>query len=212
MIELLVVAASLSLLASLISPVFLKIRGEARQVACASNLRQIGLGLTLYTQDYDELYPCAVDPIDLIMRDEWSRTFPSFGTLMPHLGIVHEVLQPYVQSRLIFSCPSDIGFAVPDYIPVTVNAFPSSYNKFGTSYFYRTEIAARGAGQFSIESPSQINVIYENVGDWHGTLIPIAGRYNTLFVDGHVSALTLAQTIDAWRTPLNSRWAAPLPD
>jgi hypothetical protein len=40
-------------------PVFAKVREKARQTSCASNLKQIGLAIVQYSQDYDELMPQA---------------------------------------------------------------------------------------------------------------------------------------------------------
>ena len=54
LIELLVVIAIIAILASILFPVFARARGKARQAACSSNLRQLGLGLTMYAEDYDE--------------------------------------------------------------------------------------------------------------------------------------------------------------
>ena len=54
LIELLVVIAIISLLAAILFPVFSQARAKAYQAQCASNLRQIGLALTMYAQDNDE--------------------------------------------------------------------------------------------------------------------------------------------------------------
>jgi prepilin-type N-terminal cleavage/methylation domain-containing protein/prepilin-type processing-associated H-X9-DG protein len=55
LIELLVVIALLSILAAVLFPVFAKAREKARQVVCASNLRQLVLAWQMYAQDYDEM-------------------------------------------------------------------------------------------------------------------------------------------------------------
>src|SRR6266511_5057775 len=57
LIELLVVIAVIAILAALLFPVFAQAREKARQAACFSNLKQIGLALNLYLQDYDEHLP-----------------------------------------------------------------------------------------------------------------------------------------------------------
>lgn len=59
LIELLVVIAIIAILSAILFPVFAKAREKARQTACASNLKQIGLAFTQYVQDYDETYPYA---------------------------------------------------------------------------------------------------------------------------------------------------------
>src|SRR5207249_9420658 len=57
LIELLVVIAIIAILAAILFPVFAQAREKARATTCLSNLKQIALGLRMYVQDYDELYP-----------------------------------------------------------------------------------------------------------------------------------------------------------
>jgi prepilin-type N-terminal cleavage/methylation domain-containing protein/prepilin-type processing-associated H-X9-DG protein len=57
LIELLVVIAIIAILAAILFPVFAQAREKARQAACLSNTRQIGLGIAQYVQDYDEGLP-----------------------------------------------------------------------------------------------------------------------------------------------------------
>ena len=54
LIELLVVIAIIAILAAILFPVFAQARAKARQTACLSNMKQIGIGLMMYAQDYDE--------------------------------------------------------------------------------------------------------------------------------------------------------------
>jgi len=57
LIELLVVIAIIAIIAAILFPVFAQAREKARQTACLSNTRQIGLAIAQYTQDYDETLP-----------------------------------------------------------------------------------------------------------------------------------------------------------
>jgi len=57
LIELLVVIAIIAILAAILFPVFAQARAKARQTACLSNLKQAGLAISAYAQDYDETYP-----------------------------------------------------------------------------------------------------------------------------------------------------------
>lgn len=94
LIELLVVIAIIAILAAILFPVFAKAREKARQTACLSNMKQIGLGLMSYITDYDETYPL-------------SYYYP-FGT-SGSSGYFHwsAGIAPYVKSDQIWICNSD---------------------------------------------------------------------------------------------------------
>src|SRR5436189_2450638 len=57
LIELLVVIAIIALLAAILFPVFARARENARKSACLNNVKQIGIGLQQYLQDFDEVFP-----------------------------------------------------------------------------------------------------------------------------------------------------------
>jgi prepilin-type N-terminal cleavage/methylation domain-containing protein len=57
LIELLVVIAIIAILAAILFPVFSQAREKARQAQCLSHYRQLGTGISLYAQDYDERMP-----------------------------------------------------------------------------------------------------------------------------------------------------------
>ena len=93
LIELLVVIAIISILAAMLFPVFASAREKARQANCASNVKQISLGIMQYIQDNDEvvppieytLYPYPVDPPNDFFT--WSL-----------------IIQPYVHSWSVMRC------------------------------------------------------------------------------------------------------------
>lgn len=101
LIELLVVIAIIAILAAILFPVFAKAREKARQVTCASNMREIGLAMLQYVQDYDETHAMA----DSDIIGSWDRNVaPYIGQGKIQNGITVRGQQNNVG---IFKCPDD---------------------------------------------------------------------------------------------------------
>src|SRR5439155_13063114 len=81
LIELLVVVAIIVILAGILYPVFAATRRAAYNAACLSNLKQIGLAVSMYTQDYDEAFPLACG----VMDRDIGAVQPDYPTLTPYL-------------------------------------------------------------------------------------------------------------------------------
>jgi prepilin-type N-terminal cleavage/methylation domain-containing protein/prepilin-type processing-associated H-X9-DG protein len=88
LIELLVVIAIIAILAAILFPVFAQARSKARQAACLSNAKQIGLACRMYAQDWDEVNV----PERLLGAGGSYRSFRAN-------------LQPYVKNKQVFICP-----------------------------------------------------------------------------------------------------------
>jgi len=93
LIELLVVIAIIAILAAILFPVFAKVREKARQTTCVSNLKQLGLAVMQYSEDYDGSYPMG-------LQDSWWDCSWDIN------------IQPYVKTLSVFNCPDDSNLAV----------------------------------------------------------------------------------------------------
>ncbi|HEU4753407.1 MAG TPA: prepilin-type N-terminal cleavage/methylation domain-containing protein [Armatimonadota bacterium] len=89
LIELLVVIAIIAILAAILFPVFAQAREKARQISCASNMRNLGTAVMLYAQDYDEQLPLA-----------------AYTTTGFDFVVWHDLTDPYVRNKQIWHCPS----------------------------------------------------------------------------------------------------------
>jgi prepilin-type N-terminal cleavage/methylation domain-containing protein/prepilin-type processing-associated H-X9-DG protein len=106
LIELLVVIAIIAILAAILFPVFAQAREKARQAACMSNLKQIGLGMMQYAQDYDEMYvfdPAASTSNPVSMGGS-TNAVP--GNNLDSFFRWSNRILPYTKNKQIFSCPS----------------------------------------------------------------------------------------------------------
>lgn len=199
LIEILVVIAIIALLAAILFPVFAQVREKARRTSCVSNLKQIGAAVELYKSDYDGRFPYAVDPSDKIAPiSSFSGTF---GPLVATLPLIDQALLPY-SSRQVFQCAGDTGFKYDERTGLPIDAFPSCYEKFGTSYYYRVELAESQIHESELRDPVRFNVIFDASGKFHaGGLLRYEQRFNTLFADGHVKSLSGDQYDEAWMVP-----------
>jgi prepilin-type N-terminal cleavage/methylation domain-containing protein len=192
LIELLLVIALIALLAALLFPVFGTLRGKARESTCLSNLHQIGIAITMYGQDYDELYPYALDPINKYTPQEFDD--PEVAASIPYLPLLSEILQPYVRSREVFHCPSDVGFQITDFSQQPLDAKPSAFGKFGMSYSYMSysyfaEVILSHRTQETLTSPAQFPLCSDLSGRWHGNTDQSEWRYVAVFADGHSKSM-----------------------
>ncbi|HEX5324353.1 MAG TPA: DUF1559 domain-containing protein, partial [Capsulimonadaceae bacterium] len=110
----LVVIAIIAILAAIIFPVFSSAREKARQATCSSNLRQLGLAIAQYTQDYDDVMPGSyngeygfdaahVKRGGWIYYEEFAQDNPGGKDFFPDLGSIY----PYVKNTQVYICPDD---------------------------------------------------------------------------------------------------------
>jgi prepilin-type N-terminal cleavage/methylation domain-containing protein/prepilin-type processing-associated H-X9-DG protein len=190
LIELLVVIAIIAILAAILFPVFARARENARRASCQSNLKQIGLGVAQYTQDYDESYP--------IPYSQVTSSPAAWATW-------RQIIQPYVKSTQLFRCPSNTRDA-SDGAAGTYPAVPVNYSM--NVRFIPDE--TRKVALSAVDSPSTRILVAEHLWDDSRMMFPDwntgnnlvdnvfsrhLGTANYLFADGHVKALRPTATM-----------------
>jgi prepilin-type N-terminal cleavage/methylation domain-containing protein/prepilin-type processing-associated H-X9-DG protein len=137
LIELLVVIAIIAILAAILFPVFAKARDQARKASCGSNMRQFGLALNMYVQDWDETLP----------GQPFAFTLPDFMDPSAPRNWCRE-LYPYYKNRQMLICPS---------------AIDSGWEgKSKTSYMVNGVVSrARGLPLAQIPNPAEILFLVE---------------------------------------------------
>lgn len=197
LIELLVVIAIMSILAGMLFPSFSRARESARRASCGSNLRQVGLGVAQYTQDWDEMHPIG---------------YPFFmpeAVTYPNSSMV-QVVNSYIRSTQVWSCNSWKGRYTgnPEYVGnysfVTggnnVLGVPGANPSLPAALAPRSLAALSTASEYPLFfcgiAPEQVVTAplinaHTGTNDEQWKLGNGLGGTNILFADGHTKYLPL---------------------
>ena len=171
LIELLVVIAIIAILAAILFPVFAQAREKARQTSCMSNMRQTGLAVNMYLQDWDE-HTCKTHH-DL-----------GAGETIADLYTWYQPLQPYIKNGSIFRCPSMND--TPTVFPTGITL--ANWNTYRTDYLING-FFSHGIGIAAISSPAeQIMIAERHSGiaffDYHPWASAPDNNWERGFLDG----------------------------
>ena len=218
LIELLVVIAIIALLAAILFPTFSRARESARRSSCASNFKQLGLGMEQYSQDYDEM-------LALFSQGSGYQGHQGYnGADGPRWG---DMMYSYVKSFQVYDCPNKTGLKLQTYpggLYFDVSSYSYGYNSVSSA---NSTFGVSGRALSDIEDASGTIMLAEdgrqdaatnsetvareipNAGD---TLSSLGGRVNgfrhtgcntndmnsyalnVCYVDGHVKWVRLADT------------------
>ncbi len=186
LIELLVVIAIIAILAAILFPVFAQAREKARAISCLSNMKQIGLGQLMYTQDYDEQFPSG----------------PGFAGI----GWAGQ-MYPYVKNSQLFKCPNDPNQATKvnnvTVVPVSyaINYRPLFYPLASLKTPASTILVTEAFGAITdVTDPLETNTIRRSACDLSDNLVwtvppqrtfaccQLAGTNNLYYVTGALPA------------------------
>jgi len=112
LIELLVVIAIIGILAAMLFPVFARARESARKTQCLSNVKNIAMAFQIYLTDYDRFPPGEHDPAAVAYFNEKAHAKCTRDCCAQRLAEANPylktpvVLDEYVKSRQIWTCPS----------------------------------------------------------------------------------------------------------
>lgn len=202
LVELLVVIGIIAILIAMLLPALNKARESAKTVACASNMRQIGLLLTMYASEFQGTYPLAKRQVPADGYPYWLTELQDAG-LTTSSGVVSYTpgntnLTAAAQAKLY--CPSNIEQSV---VVGGMKFFGFSYampltggdprgiggNNWGNPLVYTRVSQVRHAAQ-TIALLESRHGSYACLGNWEVTNYAYfdihSGGSNVLFVDGHV--------------------------
>ena len=164
LIELLVVIAIIAILAAILFPVFAQAREKARQTSCTSNLKQMGLAITMYATD-NEGYPFHSSPSAQNPRTRWP-----------------DYLLPYTKNEQLFLCPS---------APVDVfrKAWAHAPTRFFGGYGYNYQYLGNSRFPFAapdaaVQTPAETVIVADTIVAVVGLAlaVQVRRRFGTLDV------------------------------
>ncbi len=221
LIELLVVIAIIAILAAILFPVFARARENARRTSCMSNLKQIGLGLMQYTQDYDERYPTALPGKHTSGLQNAAVGMPGRRLRLEGFYVSWmDLIYPYVKSVEIFMCPSmeDTTKMTGAQLNAAQYAISGGISGYDNDRYGRPVNNSIGNSLADVRRPSEVAMVFEyysiynhqsNASGWTNMARGATPRFalphfegtNIAYADGHAKWIKGTQ---AYKTYTNT--------
>ena len=212
LIELLVVIAIIAILAAILFPVFIKAKARAQATTCASNMKQIGIAIMLYADNWSGCYPdqtsvgiayTAPTAYNNGIGGRWIMEFAHlYRDASGNPAGIGKVLGKYTKNIAVFKCPSEwktTPAGVFNWLPYAQSS--TYYVKHAMCY--DADRSGRPVSFSGIRYPTRASMMYEaawhngeypyiwDVAHWaiapHGSPL----RVRAIFFDGHVGHIDL---------------------
>ena len=207
LIELLVVIAIIAILASMLLPALSQAREKARAISCTSQMKQLGLGMTMYVDDSRDRFP----------KMYHAQTGFQGCLRTDYRYWVDSVYEYTGKNKEIFACPSRNGWSGSPAL------FSWDFIAYGYNYYYLgspygSQPGTNGVTHSQIKSPSETLLFADSKGRTNGSTAGAYGNYiysgqaccdgrpayyrttdchnqrvNITWVDGHCTSLRYAQ-------------------
>lgn len=198
MIEILTVISIIAILAAILMPALQKAREKARQAVCMNNLKQIGLAIHLYIQDYNGWLPPVWNDSETLMVNRSYR-----GRL-----------DSYLDNKKVYQCPSgldEVKYGLNYQYNIRCGRYASVPQSYPTNSTYApvrltrvskpSEAVIMMDGNCQSESFSHFWVREVSGAPDYEDYDRHSGGLNALFVDGHVKWIQDGPNYEDWSLP-----------